>query len=826
MSIADELNQSGLYRKGHEHVSPGKNFLNGCLLLFLFGNIVVRLSVLSQYPVVLQGVVFFVLLCSYFAFVSPRCLKIFFFIFACSLSLYGVHSYQIHNIVFELFVSALSVVCLIQNRKQGKTVTAENKLSILIICYILLACLSLMLLPLKSIGSTLCLWGWQDFFSSVLQAPPESTLYPISAVNRLLLFFVFIRQISRHKEHEQLYRLMFLGLVSGAVLAAFAGILNHYQLMPLGWFRETVIGGRRLQSVFGNPGWFAEFLSISIPFILIGFLNQKSHSMSKLLLFGVLIVCEVAILLTYSRTGWLIYPFVLVSCWLVFYLSKRIETGTLTWGAVGKIALKVVVSVPLTIIVSYFLVATIAQQKDSGTVKMLQQRVAKIGNPTARKKIWQESLAIGSESPVFGLGYESYKHQVVTLASIPNSLYSKKRQVESIDYDTPHNHYLQIFISNGVVGLFFWLVICSYAVLILFYDLKRKKKFFNIAVLLSIIAFHQYGLAQSMQYVGVIWFLIFLSFGYAMTLDEAVLPRAVRQTARFFVLFFLVLTVIGSFVYARNFESRLLAKRYGLQVYSADQSMDKYVGFYPKEDWGTKGIFRWTGRKAEIGLEKSGVVWIDFSSNAPHLNSQPLLLDVSLNGNSIDRITFFDNRIVSRKYFIPSGGQQPPDNQLEFNLSRTWNPRAEGVSADSRNLGVAVGEPKFLSPVLTSDLGVYGWQLVEETGHGEIRSRRYRWTHKEALLDLKKYGDTPVTLLMKSDQPYISEHPVVVDIFQQNNKVGSIRLVNHNWNRFPLMQQLKRELPLTIRVNRTYNSKLEGYSNDSRDLGVALAVDL
>ncbi len=696
MTAAVEINRVGKGGVQGNFPSLAQNMINGCIFFFLTWNIVIRVAVVLQYQTVLHLVVFLVLLASLPALVSSRYFKFLLFLFACSLPWYGVHSYLIQNTFFELFVSSFSLLCLVQNIRRGEVTPVRNKLSSLILFYILLACLSLLLLPVRSIASTLYLWGWLDFFKTMVQATPESILYPLAAVNRLVLFFVFIHQLSRHCNRDRLYQLFFTGLVVGAVSAAFLGILNHYSLISLDWYRDPVPGGRRLQSVFGNPGWFAEFLSISIPFILIGFLNQKVHNVIKLLLFGILIVCEVAILLTYSRTGWLIYPLVLVSCWFVFYLSKRVEAGTLTWGAVWKTGFKVLVSVPLTIIVSYFLVTGVVQDKESGTTTMLQQRLSKISNPAARKKIWQESLAIGREAPIFGMGYESYKHQVLTLAAIPESQYSRERQVKRINYDTPHSLYVQLFISNGVVGLCLWLFIVLYAVLLLCYDLKVKKRYFNIAVLLSIIAFHQYGLAQSMQYISVIWFLIFLSFGYAMTLSEEVLPHGVKKFEKLFLLLLGVLMITGAVVYSTNFESRLLAKKYGVQVYAQDQGVNRFLGFYPREDWGKRGIFRWTGRTAVIKLEKTGAMAIDFVCSTPGLDIQPVVLEVSLNGTPVDRITFQEkNRDVSRKYTVPPG-LKPLENILEFRVSRTWNPRQERISADSRNLGVAVGEPKFL----------------------------------------------------------------------------------------------------------------------------------
>ena len=804
-------------------VSVKKNLWDILTLVFLFLNISARLPILLQCSVVLQGIILIVLFGCFFLFVYPHSFKVLLFLFACSLPWYGSHSYHLHNIVFELFISVLSIICLIQKRQGKKFDSVKNRLSYPIISYILLACFSLLLLPVSHIGNIVHLWGWRDFFSAVLQAPPESILYPLSAVNRLLLFFVFIRQVSTHPDHKQLFRFLFSGLVTGAVVAAFLGILNHYHWFSLDWFRDTVASGTRLQSVFGNPGWFSEFLAISIPFILIGFLTPKINRITKLMLFGVLIICEMAIILTYSRTGWLIYPLVLVSCWFVFYLSRKIEAGALSWRAVGKTSIKVIVSVPLTVLISYFLVTGIVRQDNSGTAGLLQQRFAKISNPAARKKIWQESIAIGREAPFFGLGYESYKHQVLTLASIPGSLYSKKRQIKNINFDTPHNHFLQIFVSNGIVGLFFWLSIVSYAMVILFYDLKAKKNYFNIAVMLSIIAFHQYGLAQSMQYVGVIWFVIFLCFGYAMTLNENALPSGMRQAVTMIILFLFLLTIAGGGVYAGNFESQKLAEKYGLHAYGTDQDSDKYLGFYSEESWGKKGVFRWTGRKAIMKLNSHGIMEINYFCGAPGLNDNPLVLDVSRNGRFIDQITFWKNSLVTRKYFIPSVSGAS-GTQVELKVSRTWSPKKEGGGSDTRMLGIAVSEPHFFPLSGRVSLGCYGWQAADKGERNPYRLLKYRWTRREAVLDLSSQAERPVALLLKSDQPYIKNHPVKVEFLQQDTLTDSFTLLDHHWKRITISGRVDYKKPLVIRVSRTWNPRREGYGDDPRDLGVAVAL--
>ena len=59
-----------------------------------------------------------------------------------------------------------------------------------------------------------------------------------------------------------------------------------------------------------------------------------------------------------------------------------------------------------------------------------------------------------------------------------------------------------------------------------------------------------------------IWLLIFLCLGYAMTIDDGVLPGGVRRVMGVLTKVSVVLVIIGFFVYLTNFESRSLAEKY------------------------------------------------------------------------------------------------------------------------------------------------------------------------------------------------------------------------------------------------------------------------
>jgi hypothetical protein len=138
---------------------------------------------------------------------------------------------------------------------------------------------------------------------------------------------------------------------------------------------------------------------------------------------------------------------------------------------------------------------------------------------------------------------------------------------------------------------------------VLIFDLIRNKRLLNIPVVISIISFHIYGIFQSMQYIPMIWSLIFLSLGYAMTMDEGVLPVGFRRVMGVVTKVCVVLVVIGFFVYLSNFESRGLAEKYGKRIYAIDQNRDRFGGFFePSKRW-KYGDYRWFGKRGAVKVK-------------------------------------------------------------------------------------------------------------------------------------------------------------------------------------------------------------------------------
>jgi hypothetical protein len=210
-----------------------------------------------------------------------------------------------------------------------------------------------------------------------------------------------------------------------------------------------------------------------------------------------------------------------------------------------------------------------------------------------------------------------------------------------------------------------------------------------------------------MQFIPMIWSLIFLNLGYAMTMDKGVLPVRIRRVMSAVEKGSVVLVVIGFFVYLNNFESRSLAQKYGMRIYAKDQARDRFAGFFDpsiRKDW-EYGTYRWFSKRGAVYIFGGGKVGLKFYCLTPALKDGPIVLKVFHNGRVLDEIVFSEEKAlarskrkkgkkkrlgytVKRKYDLPlTPGKE---HELLLEVSRTWIPHEVLANFDRRKLGVGV----------------------------------------------------------------------------------------------------------------------------------------
>ena len=641
---------------------------------------------------------------------------------------------------------------------------------VLILYYTILSTLSLLLFNLNYLIKNYCCFGLETFLLHIYNAMPSSNIYSFAGVNRLVLFFIFIFYLSVNRTARDHYKTFFAGLFAGAVLAAIIGILDYYGFVSVAEYRNNFTTNE-LQSTFFNRGWFAEFIVVSVPFVLIGFLYSRNKAwIWKVGLFFSLIICEIALILSGSRTGWVVYPLVLLMCWLFFYFIN--DNGTISFNKIfSKELLKVVLSVPITIVISFVLIFKLilpiaynfkqyskkTDYKDPGiSEQIIKKQASRLIEPSGRFEVWEHGLNVAVERPLLGMGYESFSWHGNILTNIPNSYYS--RNTNRLVQDTPHNTFLQLVINGGLVGLTLWLVIVFYSMTILILDVKKNNNLFAIAVIISIISFHTLGILQSMQYVPMIWALIFMNFGYALTVQADVLSLKNNRFWNKISIITGVIVILSGILYGYYPLSETLKTKYGLNTYDTDPLKEKYSGFYELENW-PNGEYRWSGKKAIMYYRaETNVIGLNIHAHPYNsLSPEGLKLKLNANGKNLDEISFFDGGDIKKFYYIPA--IQDKDIQIQFDVGKTFNPFKIGLSEDLRNLGVAVGPIEFANVIPEDGLGFHNWEIWNGDPPPEWSLSlpvKFRWTGMRASIKVsdirgeQQLNDTDVEIVMRN----------------------------------------------------------------------------
>jgi len=583
----------------------------------------------------------------------------------------------------------------------------------------------------------------------------------------------------------------------------------------------------------------AEYLIITIPFVIFRFLKRSKDFWGILFLVFILLLFLFTLKLVAARTALISYPIILLLFGLTYYFIQN--PNKFEWLNKKKNLFKALISVPLfffvSILIAFYFLVTINNERKTikdtssgiGIVHELLLKSQAAGflrlNNESRIGIWNQALQLGKESPLLGMGYESYGWHISVLKNLPDSNLFRSSMTDGLIYDTTHNLFLQLFISGGVTALLLWVVINGYAIMLLSYDLIYKKNLFNVPVLISILGFHLYGISQSMQYIPVIWFFIFLNLGYAMTISR---DGQVSQRRKFWKLghiISIILILSAGVVYSHNIGSKKFADKYGLKLYAENQNRDNYIGFYDPEDWNGK-IFRWSLNKGILKFSGNGTIDYSLKVLHPDINKKPVIVSIYLDGKPVDRLSIWNPVSIRRQYFIPYSDKT--NHELIFKVNRTWNPKKRGISKDNRELGVAVSDLYHLNETPKDGIGFYSfetWNGDNVPGWPENKELKYRWTGQRASLNLQTKFKNGRSIFLMCARPITRWFPTKVQLIGDSGVIKQLKITDTKWNQIALTpEEIGNSKVLTIQVDRTWNPKLSGISDDGRDLGVAVAL--
>ncbi len=293
-----------------------------------------------------------------------------------------------------------------------------------------------------------------------------STVYPYLAFFALTISFLFGVLIINLASAPK--RMLFLVrcFLSGLLLTVFLGLLDYYDFINLNtirpWYFLAGFGENyrfeHLTSVFGNPGWYAQYLVLGAPALLAILALQWQKKWKIALLVSLMIVTEFCIILIYQRGGWLSYPLTLIIIWFcVYVLDGEGRNFSHHMQAIKGSLIKIAITLPITIAISLSLVYFTARMQPENRQQLsgFAQRAESITNANDRVKYWEPSFLMARLHPLFGPGVESFSSQYEKLYIAPGHLYVQTPKYDVAPYyGSAHNLYFQTLAGKGFLGLF------------------------------------------------------------------------------------------------------------------------------------------------------------------------------------------------------------------------------------------------------------------------------------------------------------------------------------------------------------------------------------
>ncbi len=287
-----------------------------------------------------------------------------------------------------------------------------------------------------------------------------------------------------------------------------------------------------------------------------------------------------------------------------------------------------------------------------------------------------------------------------------------------------------------------------------------------------------------------------------------------------------VLVVVAGFGYIENSGSQLLAAKYGMSRYDKEHLVEPYTGFYAKENWGKNEVYRWSGRQGEFSLLQEGMVAIQYVCSAPRLGTDPIRLEVLLDDELLDQYTFWTPQKIRRTYWV-GDNKGVKELRVRVRVSRSWSPKRERSGDDSRRIGVAVSEPRYLGERLVHDVGLGGYQLSASTdGQHDSQGVLSRWTNVHAAISVDRFSESGLRLVVRSGHPELHQRPLGVRVGVQTGVERSLMFSSDQEQSIVFSAaELHKGDVMEVAVDRTWNPKREGYGDDDRDLGVSILLE-
>ncbi len=395
----------------------------------------------------------------------------------------------------------------------------------------------------------------------------ETTLYSsVQSVFFLLqgyLIGLYIYATTRTFNQFKIFKNALFSLFIGWLLFIIVGYIDFFGFIDLTQYYFWDETPHRFTSFFPNSSWSSQYLAVTLPLLPIVLLWRKINRSMLILMVFLIVLGEVALLLSMQRGAWLTYPPTLLMIWItIYYVFARSHDNTISLKSFLKTSwLKIFITIPLTVIISATVVYEIKDYRQTHSIKSatntfddVYSRMGKVSDTGNRKVHWPPAIKLFLENPIFGGGGDSFGWQYKEYFYKPNAKWhdDEANTLKIGQFGTAHNLYLQTLVGKGIFGLIFLLAF----LIILIYKLIQKEflsakqrsleeSILTLIVLGSLTATLIYANVQEIFYTQpvaiIFWVVVFIGAGLTHDYAASRQKREELWNAGKYLFYFLLL---------------------------------------------------------------------------------------------------------------------------------------------------------------------------------------------------------------------------------------------------------------------------------------------
>lgn len=441
-------------------------------------------------------------------------------------------------------------------------------------------------------------------------------------------------------------------------------------------------------------------------------------------------------------------------------------------------------------------------------------------NDPRRRRYWHYAGTMWKDQPVTGVGLGAY---VIELRN-----YAKLRGQELRRVDNACNYYLHYSAELGTPGI---------AVLILFYSmliagfirigtrwylLSRVQQHQVIALAVPFLIFMVilvFGVHTISHEVNILW-AVFLGI-VAVQEDRILGPPEAGKILPLAILAGVIMLIFSLYVWQTIRVNRgpLDSERRAAAV-----GIRGDFGWYQWERW--KGVpfrHRWMGKKAITTVPRRTTrIGIPIISTDPTISNKP------------QTVSFFVNGVKKREFILKTPGKWElitlpvdyadpfqkhvePYTAIRIEVTRTWVPLQTTGEKDIRDLGIVVGEFRWMPPA--KKMG--GWHKLEQWED----TIPFRWSTQYAWREIAVSTNNTMEIPMYASNVLLRRWPLDVALYFNGEYLDTVTFRHKRWKnyRYPLPESVKPGSTNIIEfiTSRTWVPKHYGF-DDPRELGIAV----